>query len=53
MIAIIREQSNADFIWDSIQLRREVQLSARPADNAGLEEFLMKEFFPDYYRRRN
>jgi hypothetical protein len=50
MIAIIREQSSTDFIWESIRLRREVALSARPDDNAGLEDFLLKEFFPDYRR---
>jgi hypothetical protein len=51
MIAIIREQTPADFIWESVRQNREVTLSARPADNAGLEEFLLKEFFPDYFRR--
>ena len=50
MIAIIREQSSGDFVWESHRLRRDVTLSARPADNAGLEDFLMKEFFSD--RRR-
>jgi hypothetical protein len=50
MIAIIREQTPADFIWESVRQNREVTLSARPADNAGLEEFLMREFFPDYRR---
>jgi len=50
MIAIIREQTPDNFIWDSVRLSREVTLSARPADNAGLEEFLMREFFPAYRR---
>jgi hypothetical protein len=50
MIAIIREQSPTDFVWESLRLRREITLSARPDDNAGLEEFLLKEFFPDYRR---
>ena len=45
MIAIIREQEKGDFTWVSHRLGREVSLSARPADQAGLEEFLMKEFF--------
>lgn len=51
MIDIIREHSPGDFVWDSTRLRREVTLSARPADNAGLEEFLMREFFTDSRRR--
>jgi hypothetical protein len=50
MIAIIREQSSADFIWESVRMRRDFTLSARPADSAGLEDFLLKEFFPDYRR---
>jgi hypothetical protein len=51
MIAIIRDQSTGDFTWESMRLRRDIQLSARPADNAGLEDFLLKEFFPDYRPR--
>jgi hypothetical protein len=34
-------------VWISQRLRRDVTLSARPADNAGLEDFLMQEFFAD------
>ncbi len=45
MIAIIREHSSGDFLWESQRLGRQITLSARPADNAGLEEVLMKEFF--------
>ncbi len=45
MIAIIREYATADFVWDSQRLGRSLKLSARPADNAGLEEVLMREFF--------
>jgi len=51
MIAIIRDQSTGDIVWESIRLGRDVSLSARPEDNAGLEDFLLKEFFPDYFRR--
>ena len=51
MIAIIRVQVNGDFVWDSQRLGREITLSARAADNAGLEEFLMREFFPDLPRK--
>jgi hypothetical protein len=47
MIAIIREEKHEDFIWESQRLGRNVTLSARLADNAGLEEFLMHEFFDD------
>lgn len=47
MIAIIREQVSGDFLWQSPRLGREITLSARVADNAGLEDFLMQEFFPE------
>ncbi|PRC93371.1 hypothetical protein [Solimicrobium silvestre] len=46
MIELIREHYTGDFNWESQRLGRVVPLSARPADNAGLEAFLMKEF-PD------
>jgi hypothetical protein len=45
MIAIIREQEHGDFDWESWRLGRTVTLSARPEDNAGLEEFLLQEMF--------
>jgi hypothetical protein len=45
MIAIIREYEQEDFTWRSMRLGREVTLSARAIDNAGLEDFLMREFF--------
>jgi hypothetical protein len=45
MIAIIREHEKEDFTWESSRLRRDVRLSARLSDNAGLEEFMMQEFF--------
>ena len=45
MIAIIREHASGDFLWESRRLGRQITLSARPADNAGLEEVMMKEFF--------
>ena len=47
MIAIIREHVSGDFLWESRRLHRDVSLSARPADNAGLEDFMMREFFAD------
>lgn len=45
MIQIIRENADGDFIWISHRLGQEVTLSARPGDTAGLEDFLMQEFF--------
>ena len=46
MIAIIREHESGDFVWTSRRLGRSVTLSARVADNAALEEFLLRDFFP-------
>lgn len=45
MIAIIREHEQGDFEWRSYRLGRVVTLSARREDNAGLEEFMLREFF--------
>ena len=45
MIQIIRERQSGDFSWNSYRLGRVVMLSARPADNAGLMDFLKQEFF--------
>ena len=47
MIDIIRRHEQGDFLWESRRLGRNVNLSARAADDAGLEDFLMKEFFDD------
>jgi hypothetical protein len=47
MIAIIREHEDGDFLWESPRLNRTVTLSARPRDEAGLQAFLMREFFED------
>ena len=52
MIAIIRDHESGDFIWESLRLGRNLTLSARIADNAGLEDVLMRDFFPDYASRR-
>ena len=46
MIAIIREHEQQDFLWESPRLGRNIMLSARQRDNAGLEDFMMQEFFP-------
>ena len=45
MISIIREYEQEDFLWESHRLGRSLMLSARARDNAGLEEFMMREFF--------
>jgi hypothetical protein len=45
MIELIRTHYNGDFNWDSRRLGRVVVLSARLEDTAGLEAFMMKEFF--------
>jgi hypothetical protein len=45
MIELIRERSSGDFVFESKRLGRDVSLSARAADSAKLEEFLMREFF--------
>jgi len=45
IIEIIRDYEQEDFSWSSQRLGRVIVLSARSADNAGLEEFMMQEFF--------
>jgi hypothetical protein len=50
MIALIREHYQGDFAWESHRLGRSVTQSARLEDNAGLEDFLMMEFFGSNYR---
>lgn len=45
MLALIRRYYKGDFNWESQRLDRTVVLSARLEDNAGLEDFLIKEFF--------
>jgi len=47
MISIIREYEQEDFRWDSYRLGRSLTLSARARDNAGLEDFMLREFFDD------
>ena len=47
MIAIIRDDVKDEFNWESKLVGRNILLSARPRDNAFLEDFMMKEFFPD------
>ena len=45
MIDLIREHYKGDFNWESQRLGRVVVMSARPADTAQLETFLMREMF--------
>ena len=52
MIAIIREHESGDFVWESQRLGRNVSLSARMGDNAGLEDFMMRDFFLDFRSRQ-
>ena len=47
MIGIIREHETEDFLWESHRLGRQLTLSARARDTAGLESFMMQEFFFD------
>ena len=50
MISLIREHYQGDFNWDSHRLGKVIILSARPEDSAGLEEFMMTEFFGPNYK---
>jgi hypothetical protein len=50
MITLIREHYDGNFNWESQRLGRSVVQSARPEDNAGLEAFLMMEFFGSNYK---
>lgn len=50
MIALIREHYDGNFQWESHRLGRSVTQSARLEDSAGLEDFLMMEFFGSNYR---
>ncbi len=52
MIELIRTHYAGDFRWESHNLGRVVILSARPQDNDGLEEFLIREFFGTPLLRR-
>jgi hypothetical protein len=45
VIAIIRENRSGEFVWISQRLGRSITLSAAPEENAGLEDFMMREFF--------
>ena len=47
MIEIIREHETENFLWESHRLGRQITLSARARDTAGLESFMLQEFFYD------
>ena len=46
MISVIRANISGDFLWVSQRQGRQVRLSARPEDNAGLEDFILRDIFP-------
>lgn len=48
MIQMIRARKQDDFTWDSHRLGREVRLSARMEHTFELQQFLMREFFPEH-----
>jgi len=50
MIELIREHYQGDFNWESQRLGRVVVQSARLEDSAGLEDFMMMEFFGAHYK---
>jgi len=45
VIFVIRRDYSTSAPWDSRRLGRVIDISVRPEDNDGLEDFLMKEFF--------
>jgi hypothetical protein len=45
MIDLIRQHYQGNFNWESYRLGRVIVLSARVEDSAGLEAFLIREFF--------
>jgi len=53
MIALIRTQRPGKFVWKSIRAGRLVNLDASPGYDEELQQFLMKEFFPDYLVLKN
>jgi hypothetical protein len=48
MIELIRSKKTDEFIWDSHRLGKELTLSAKPEHEVELQQFLLREFFPDY-----
>lgn len=52
MISLIRTHYQGDFDWESHRLGQAIVLSARTEDSAGLEDFLMVEFFGQNYKTK-
>ena len=52
MISLIRTHYQGDFDWESHRLGQTIVLSARTEDSAGLEDFLMVEFFGQNYKTK-
>ena len=52
IIELIRFYERGDFQWHSKNTGRSHTLSARMRDNAGLEEFMMREFYDELHRYR-
>jgi hypothetical protein len=52
VIEMIRRYESGDFKWYSRRTGKTVTLSARPRDNAGLEDFMLQEFYDDLHRYR-
>ena len=50
MISLIRQHYTGDFNWESQRMGRTIIMSARVEDSAGLEEFMMTEFFGQNYK---
>lgn len=48
MIEVIRKYKDGDFQWESHRMGRTITLSARVGDTAQLQQFLLREFFPNY-----
>lgn len=53
MISLIRQHYQGDFNWESQRLGRTVVQSARSEDSAGLEDFMMMEFFGSNYKNQS
>jgi hypothetical protein len=51
IIEIIRDHATENFEWESPRTGRYVTLSARLSDNAELEAFMIREFFPEMRNR--
>lgn len=52
IIEIIRNYERGDFQWHSKRSGKSLTLSARARDNAGLEDFMMQEFYEELHRYR-